>query len=161
SLGYAHHHLGHHTQAIACYQHALRLLRDLGDRYHEATTLTHLGDTHHTAGNPDAARDAWQQALTILDQLDHPHADTVRAKLHQTPAGSADGKEAAPSADPAGRPSHAWISGDGQLRVDVPVEVQFSIGPEVSGRAAEPHADTGAGPITVVLHVDRADIAPA
>ena len=55
--------------------------RDLGDRYNEADTLTHLGDTHHAAGDPDAARDAWQQALTILDELDHPDADQVRAKL--------------------------------------------------------------------------------
>jgi hypothetical protein len=27
------------------------------------------------------ARDAWQQALTILDQLDHPDAEQVRTKL--------------------------------------------------------------------------------
>jgi hypothetical protein len=42
----------------------------------------------------------------------------------------------------------------GQTRLDY-------LGPDVSGRAAEPHADTGTGLITVVLHVDRADIAPA
>jgi tetratricopeptide (TPR) repeat protein len=81
SLGYAHHHLGQHTQAIACYQQALDLFRDLGNRYHEAATLTHLGDTHHAIGDPAAARDAWQQALAILDQLDHPDAEQVRAKL--------------------------------------------------------------------------------
>ena len=92
SLGYAHHHLGHHTEAIACYQHALDLYRDLGDRREEATTLTNLGDTHHTAGSPQAARDAWQLALTILEQIDHPDAAQVRAKLaslksttHQAP----------------------------------------------------------------------------
>jgi len=82
SLGYAHHHLGHHTQAVTCYQHALDLYRDLGYRQGEADTLTRLGDTHHAAGNPDAARDAWQQALTILDQLDHPDAEHLRTKLH-------------------------------------------------------------------------------
>jgi predicted negative regulator of RcsB-dependent stress response len=54
------------------------LFRDLGDRHYEATILTHLGDTQHTTGNPQAARDAWQQALTILDDLD---AAQVRAKL--------------------------------------------------------------------------------
>jgi tetratricopeptide (TPR) repeat protein len=81
SLGYAHHHLGHHTQAVTCYQHALDLYHDLGNRFEEATTLSHLGDTHHTTGNDQAARDAWQHALTILDNLDHPDADTVRAKL--------------------------------------------------------------------------------
>jgi tetratricopeptide (TPR) repeat protein len=84
SLGQAHHRLGHHTNAVTCYQHALTLSRDLGDRYPETTTLTHLGDTYHDAGNTQAARDAWQQALTILDDLDHPDAVQVRAKLAGT-----------------------------------------------------------------------------
>ncbi|GAA0906040.1 AfsR/SARP family transcriptional regulator [Virgisporangium aurantiacum] len=82
SLGYAHHHLGHHQQAITCYQHALDLFRSVGDRYEEATTLAHLGDTHYTTSDPEAARDAWQRALAVLDELDHPDADQVRAKLH-------------------------------------------------------------------------------
>ena len=30
-----------------------------------------------------AARDAWQHALTIFDQLGHSEAEQVRAKLHQ------------------------------------------------------------------------------
>jgi tetratricopeptide (TPR) repeat protein len=81
SLGYAHHHLGHHTQAITCYQHALTLCRAIGNLYTESESLTHLGDTHHSTGNHQAARDAWQHALTILTDLDHPDADTVRAKL--------------------------------------------------------------------------------
>ena len=71
SLGYAHHHLGHHTQAVDCYQHALTLSRDLGDRY-------------HAAGTPDAARTAWTDALSILTDLEHPDADTIRAKLGNT-----------------------------------------------------------------------------
>ena len=47
----------------------------------EADTLTRLGDTHHAAGGLHSARDAWQHAATILDQLDHPDAGQVRAKL--------------------------------------------------------------------------------
>jgi hypothetical protein len=62
--------------------YALRLYRDLTDRYYESDTLTHLGDTHLAVGDPDAARAAWRQALTILDDLDHPDAQNVRAKLH-------------------------------------------------------------------------------
>jgi tetratricopeptide (TPR) repeat protein len=81
SLGYAHQHLGQHTEAVACYRQAFTLLRELGDRYKEATTLTHLGDAHHAASDPAAAHDAYHQAMTILDDLDHPDADTVRAKL--------------------------------------------------------------------------------
>jgi tetratricopeptide (TPR) repeat protein len=90
SLGYAHHHLGHHAQAVDCYQHALTVYRDLGDRSGEAETLTHLGSTHHAAGRPDQARTTWTTALDILTDLNHPDADTVRAKLatldHPLPA---------------------------------------------------------------------------
>jgi tetratricopeptide (TPR) repeat protein/transcriptional regulator with XRE-family HTH domain len=81
SIGYAHHHLGHHHEAITCYQHALDLHRETGNRYGEAETSTHLGDAHHAVGDPDGARDAWQRALTILDELDHPDDEGVRAKL--------------------------------------------------------------------------------
>jgi tetratricopeptide (TPR) repeat protein len=81
SIGYAHHHLGQHAEALTSYHYALALFRDLDDRYYEADTLTHIGDTHHAAGDPQAARETWQQALTILDELNHPDADTVRTKL--------------------------------------------------------------------------------
>jgi tetratricopeptide (TPR) repeat protein/transcriptional regulator with XRE-family HTH domain len=81
SLGYAYHHLGRHTQAAICYEQALHLFRDLGDRYYESIIHSHLGDTHLAAGDPDAARDAWQYAMAILDDLDHPDASRVRARL--------------------------------------------------------------------------------
>lgn len=103
SLGYAHHHLGHQTQAITCYRHAIDLYRDIGDRHHEAETLSHLGDTHHAVGNPQAAQIAWQQALAILDELDHPDADQLRNKLapldpdRKQPDGEPGGPRAAPT----------------------------------------------------------------
>ncbi|HEX6673473.1 MAG TPA: BTAD domain-containing putative transcriptional regulator [Actinomycetes bacterium] len=82
SLGAALHGLGDHARAASCYQHAVELYRVLGDRYFEADTLASLGDTLHAAGHPDQARGAWRQALGILDQLGHPDADHLRAKLH-------------------------------------------------------------------------------
>ena len=81
SLGYAYHHLGNHTHAITSYLQALALFGDLGHRYNQADTLTHLGDTHHAVGNHQAAHDAWQQALIILDDLHHPDAGQLRTKL--------------------------------------------------------------------------------
>jgi tetratricopeptide (TPR) repeat protein len=81
SLGYAHHHLGHHARAMACYRNTLTMVRHLGDRYQEADTLGNLGDVHFATGDSHAAHDAWQRALTILDELDHPDAEQVRAKL--------------------------------------------------------------------------------
>jgi DNA-binding SARP family transcriptional activator/tetratricopeptide (TPR) repeat protein len=91
SLGYAEHQLGNLSQAAACYQRALELFREFGDRFYEADILTHLGDTHHTGGGLEAARDAWQQALLILDDLQHPDADRVRAKLRALRAVGAAG----------------------------------------------------------------------
>ena len=81
SLGYAEHHLGNLAEAAACYQRALSLYRESGDRFREADTLTHLGDTRHAAGDLAQAREAWQQALAILEDLQHPDAGQVRAKL--------------------------------------------------------------------------------
>jgi hypothetical protein len=52
-----------------------------GLRPDEATFLIRIGDTYEAAGNPGAARDAWQQALAVLETLDHPEAETVCAKL--------------------------------------------------------------------------------
>jgi DNA-binding SARP family transcriptional activator/tetratricopeptide (TPR) repeat protein len=83
SLGYAHRHLGHHKEAITCYQQAVNLCGELGDRYDEADSLDSLGNAHHDFGDSELARIAWQRALTILEQLDHPRADRVRAKMHE------------------------------------------------------------------------------
>lgn len=58
--------------------------------YYEATALTNLGDAHHSAGNHDAARTAWQHALDILDDLDHPTAERVRVKVSEFDASATD-----------------------------------------------------------------------
>jgi DNA-binding SARP family transcriptional activator len=81
SLGYAEHHLGNLAEAAACYQRALSMFREAGDLPEEADTLTRLGDTRHASGELPQARDAWQQALDILDELHHPDAEKVRARL--------------------------------------------------------------------------------
>ena len=51
------------------------------DRYSEATILNHLGDAHNDVAAMQAARDAWQQALVILESLGHVDAEKVRAKI--------------------------------------------------------------------------------
>ncbi len=83
TLGYAHHHLGHNEHAVACYRNALNLYRQESDRYHEADTLVHLGETQHAMGDHGAAYDAYESALAILDDLEHPDSEVVRATLHQ------------------------------------------------------------------------------
>jgi DNA-binding SARP family transcriptional activator len=81
SLGYAHHHVGEHTVAITYFRESLGLFRELGDRYLEADVLIHLGDASGAAAGPVAACEAWREALGILEEVDHPDAAKVRAKL--------------------------------------------------------------------------------
>jgi DNA-binding SARP family transcriptional activator len=101
TLGYIHHHHGDFRQAIACYERALVLTRD-GDRFNEADTLNSLGDVHLSAGDPAAARKAWNRALRIFDEIDHSDRDQVRAKLrvhdHPTALPGRSFVAAAPSA---------------------------------------------------------------
>jgi transcriptional regulator with XRE-family HTH domain/tetratricopeptide (TPR) repeat protein len=86
SLGYAHHHLGHHGEAVTWYQQALEVYRDLGSsnncRY--AEILNHTGDTHHAAGNLQAAATAWEEAAAIFEAFEIPDAQQVHAKLRAT-----------------------------------------------------------------------------
>jgi tetratricopeptide (TPR) repeat protein len=88
SLGYAHHHLREYRQAALCYQQSATLCRDLGDRPNEAQTLIHLGDTHHDAGNRVAARVAWQRALGIRIELNHPDTAPITERLQRLNAGA-------------------------------------------------------------------------
>lgn len=102
SLGYAYQHLRQHSESFACFQRSLGLFRELGDRSNEAEILFHLGDAHDAAGNSGQARDAWQHALDILDDLHHPDAGQVRAKL-TTAADAVRSERAVPSPAAGGR----------------------------------------------------------
>jgi tetratricopeptide (TPR) repeat protein len=81
NLGYAHHQLGAHARAADCYERAVALFREQGDRYNEATVLIRLGECRDDAGHREPARDEWRRALAILDEIGHPNADDVRARL--------------------------------------------------------------------------------
>jgi DNA-binding SARP family transcriptional activator/tetratricopeptide (TPR) repeat protein len=84
SLGYTEYHVGDFGEAAACYERALRIFRTVGDRWGEADTLTNLGDVRRAAGDLLRAQEAWQQAHDILDDLQHPDAAKIRAKLAST-----------------------------------------------------------------------------
>ena len=88
--GYCYQHLGEPDLAIDCFRQSAEICRDVGDKYNEATVLSHLGDTHHDAGALPAALDAWQRALVILESLGHVDAEKVRAKI-AAPAGGGVG----------------------------------------------------------------------
>ncbi|MEV5771318.1 BTAD domain-containing putative transcriptional regulator [Streptomyces antimycoticus] len=81
SLGYAHHHLARYADATGCYERALDLVRGVGDRFNETEILHHLGDTRLAAGDHEAARLVWRQALEIAEEIGHPAADELRDRL--------------------------------------------------------------------------------
>ena len=91
SIGHAHHHLGDYERAIDCLRRASRLYRAIGDRYQESRALDHLAGSHAACGDQEAARTTWRRALTLLDDLKHPRAASVRAQLAalDSPAASA------------------------------------------------------------------------
>jgi DNA-binding SARP family transcriptional activator len=95
SLGYIHHLVGSPAEALDCYRRAVALFRALGDRAYEAGSLERIGDAS-AASDPGQAREAWAEALRILDEVGHPDADRVRAKLAGLPGG-----EDVPVAGPA------------------------------------------------------------
>jgi predicted negative regulator of RcsB-dependent stress response len=45
--------------------------------------LTRLGDAHQALGDRAAAREAWQQALAVLDELHDPGAAQVESRLDE------------------------------------------------------------------------------
>jgi tetratricopeptide (TPR) repeat protein len=83
SLGHAYQCLGQHAKAIACCVRSAGLSRRVGDRFLESEALAHLGDAQHAIGRVGLARDSWQHALSILDELHDGSASEVRSKLRQ------------------------------------------------------------------------------
>jgi len=81
NLGYACHQAGDHARAIGYLQQAVALWRAQDSRYDEAATQRQLGDVLYAAGEYRSAVDAWRSALAVLDQLNDPDADAIRARL--------------------------------------------------------------------------------
>ncbi|NGO11298.1 tetratricopeptide repeat protein [Streptomyces sp. HC44] len=105
SLGYIHHHLGRRSQAVDCYRQALDLFHQTGDRHSEAAGLVRLGDIYHGAADPDAARAAWTQAMTVTGELGLPDSDPLRARLlHRLGRVSADATTPRPRPGPVRSP---------------------------------------------------------
>lgn len=81
SLGFINHRLGRYEQSRSYYHRALERFREIGSRLWEGDTLASLGELHLSAGDPDAAREAFQEALEILTDIGHDSAAGIRAKL--------------------------------------------------------------------------------
>jgi len=66
TLALVYHGIGHPTRALELYEQALPILRDVGDRAGEATTLNNLAGVYHRIGHPTRALELYEQALPIL-----------------------------------------------------------------------------------------------
>jgi tetratricopeptide (TPR) repeat protein/transcriptional regulator with XRE-family HTH domain len=82
SIGYAYYQLGQRAEAIDRYRQSLPLYQVIGETGAQATTLDHLGDALLAVGDHADAREAWDHAVTIFDNLQHPAADEIRQKIH-------------------------------------------------------------------------------
>ncbi|HEY1914661.1 MAG TPA: tetratricopeptide repeat protein, partial [Streptosporangiaceae bacterium] len=72
---------GRYAQAVAYHLEALGECREFGHRWAVADALIHLGQAYLARGDTDLARRVWQEAIGILDDLCHPDADDIRARL--------------------------------------------------------------------------------
>ena len=59
----------------------MQILDDHGYLYNKAVTLTWAGEAYRAAGDAQAAREAWRQALAILKDTRHPDTARVLANL--------------------------------------------------------------------------------
>ncbi|GAB3882969.1 BTAD domain-containing putative transcriptional regulator [Kibdelosporangium lantanae] len=81
TIGYVYHHLGDHAQAVAYYQRCLVLGQESQDIMTQGTALARIGDVHWDAGELAEARQAWQDALAVLGDVNPPDSVQLRAKL--------------------------------------------------------------------------------
>jgi tetratricopeptide (TPR) repeat protein len=85
ALHFVHKLRGDFRTAIYCSQQALSV-RPPDRTASRAQYLTDLGDNYEAVGDLQNARQAWRDALQIFDDLHHPDADDLRAKLDQDSA---------------------------------------------------------------------------
>jgi tetratricopeptide (TPR) repeat protein len=108
SLGYVYLHLGDLAQAKDHYRRAVEAYREIGSAFGVGNSLAGLGDVLLAEGDPEAAGNAWREAVAILDQLPHPRADEIRARLRDL-----DSAVARTAADAPARAGDGGMSGAG------------------------------------------------
>ncbi|MFL6121649.1 BTAD domain-containing putative transcriptional regulator [Actinophytocola sp.] len=81
SIGYVLMRASRHEEAVACFVESVALARDLRDRASEGEALDHLGDAHEAMGDRETARKYWQEALSVLEELDPAAAAGLRGKV--------------------------------------------------------------------------------
>ncbi|WP_410670236.1 ATP-binding protein [Amycolatopsis sp. cmx-4-68] len=80
-LGEAHLGRGAYDNALDCLFAGLDLAREIRARHSEALALSTLGFVYQRTGQPDAARQHWQAAIDIYDDLGDLQAEVLRDHL--------------------------------------------------------------------------------
>ncbi|MER5393848.1 NB-ARC domain-containing protein [Saccharopolyspora sp. NPDC002686] len=81
SLGMAYFLANDIDNAVRIYRREVEHHRTIGHHLGEANSLTKLGEVLHVGGDSEGAREAWQAALGIFEELGHTDAETVRTHL--------------------------------------------------------------------------------
>jgi tetratricopeptide (TPR) repeat protein len=69
NLGSAYYNLGRYEKAITCYEKALEIAREIGDRGGESKSLSNLGSCYFDLGQTERALDYQEQALEIAREI--------------------------------------------------------------------------------------------
>ena len=87
NLGMAYADLRKLEQAIDCFQGALAIRREAGDRYGEGITLTNLGGAYQKMRQPDRAAACWRDAAAAMRATgDHEEAGVLEQLAADTQA---------------------------------------------------------------------------
>lgn len=97
SLGHIHQRSGDFELARQAFLRSVGMYVDLGDPFHQADSLTGLGDVEAEAGHPEAARRHWRHAAELLDGLGiQPLIGSVRGSPRRRPPATTRGRSRHP-----------------------------------------------------------------
>jgi tetratricopeptide (TPR) repeat protein len=77
-LGWIYDDLGNKQEALSCYQQALSISREVGDRRGEGVTLWNIGALHFKQGCYDVALVFFLIAKSIFEEIQSPYRDRVQ-----------------------------------------------------------------------------------
>jgi DNA-binding SARP family transcriptional activator len=80
-VAYALHNLGKYAEAIELNERAATIFRATGSDHHLGLAYTEMGDSYAMMGDFKSAHKTYADSIAIFDELQHPHADTIREKL--------------------------------------------------------------------------------
>jgi tetratricopeptide (TPR) repeat protein/transcriptional regulator with XRE-family HTH domain len=81
TAGLAHFEMAQYPEALDCYRMALEHAQQQGEPFNEARTWRKIARAREALAQPAAAREAWEAALALFEELGLPDADEIRDHL--------------------------------------------------------------------------------